>query len=87
MTTVTKQEYHFTVESQGEDEFKRYLQGTLNGHHEAAYPLMGVPASRRFAVRVTDDQGQVVGGALVWAYWGWLDISLVALQEGVRGGG
>jgi hypothetical protein len=35
MTTVTKQEYHFTVESQGEDEFKRYLQGILRGdHHE-----------------------------------------------------
>jgi hypothetical protein len=33
MTTVTKQEYHFAVESQGEDEFKRYLQGILGGDH------------------------------------------------------
>jgi hypothetical protein len=34
MTTVTKQEYHFAVESQGEDEFKRYLQRILRGGHD-----------------------------------------------------
>jgi GNAT superfamily N-acetyltransferase len=48
---------------------------------------MEVPQSRRFMIRVTDAQGQVVGGALFWAYWGWLDVSLVALEKQVRGRG
>jgi len=86
LTTVEKRGYHF-VESEGDGEFKRYLQGILNEHHETAYPLMEVPESERFVIRVTDGNDRVVGGALAWAYWGWLDVSLVALEKRVRGHG
>jgi GNAT superfamily N-acetyltransferase len=87
MTLVTEPDYKFAVEVEGDDGFKRYLQGILNEHHETAYPLMEVPKSKRFMIRVTDEQDQAVGGALVWAYWGWLDVSLVALKKEVRGCG
>jgi GNAT superfamily N-acetyltransferase len=87
MTTITEPGYNFAVEVEGGDEFKRHLQGILNEHHEMAYPAMEVPKSKRFMVRVTDENGQVVGGALMWAYWGWLDVSLVALKKDVRGRG
>lgn len=86
MTTVGKTDYRF-VECEGDDEFKRDLQGILNEHHETAYPLMEVPESERFMVRVVDENDQVMGGALVWAYWGWLDVSLVALDRKTRGRG
>jgi GNAT superfamily N-acetyltransferase len=82
-----ERDFYFTVQAADGDEFKRYLQGILNEHHETAYPLMDVPKSKQFMVRVTDAEGSVVGGALVWAYWGWLDFSLLALEETVRGRG
>lgn len=87
MTPVLEQDCDFTVQIAEDDEFKHYLQGILNEHHETAYPLMEVPKSKKFVVRVTDEEGSLVGGALIWAYWGWLDISLVALEEEVRGRG
>jgi GNAT superfamily N-acetyltransferase len=87
MTTAIEPDYNFTVEIEGDDEFKRYLQEILNEHHETAYPSMEVPKSRRFMVRVTNERDRVVGGALIWAYWGWLDVSLVALKKKVRGRG
>jgi GNAT superfamily N-acetyltransferase len=83
--TTTAAGYRLTVVREGADEFKRYLQGILNEYHRTAYPAMDVPQSQRFVVRVTDDQDQVVGGAMVWAYWGWLDVSLMALEPQVRG--
>jgi len=87
MTTVTDPDYRFAVEVDEGDEFKRYLQGILNKHHETAYPLMEVPNSRRFMIRVIDEKDQVVGGAQMCAYWGWADISLLALEQEVRGCG
>jgi GNAT superfamily N-acetyltransferase len=81
------QGYDFAVQPADDGEFKRYLQGILNEHHQTAYPLMEVPETRRFMVRATDEQGAVVGGALLWAYWGWLDVGLVALQKECRGRG
>ncbi|MBN1136220.1 MAG: GNAT family N-acetyltransferase [Anaerolineae bacterium] len=87
MTTAIAPVYRFDVEVEGDDEFKRYLQRILNEHHETAYPLMEVPKSKRFMIRVTDEAGVVVGGALIWAYWGWLDFSLIALEKKVRGRG
>lgn len=79
--------YDFTLEKPDDDTVKRFLQGILNTYHETAYPAMEVPQSQKFAIRVTDAHGDVVGGALFWAYWGWVDVSLVALQKEVRGCG
>ncbi len=87
MTPGLKQDHNFTVQIADDDEFKHYLQGILNEHHKTAYPLMDVPTSKRFMVRVTDEKGSTVGGALIWAYWGWLDVSLVALKKDSRGRG
>jgi GNAT superfamily N-acetyltransferase len=87
MTPVLEQDCDFTVQIAEDDEFKHYLQGILNEHHKTAYPLMEVPKSKKFVVRVTDEKGSLVGGAIIWAYWGWLDVSLVALEEEVRGRG
>jgi len=88
MTTETGQpEYTITVEVEGDDEFKRCLQRILTEYHEEAHPLMEVPQSERIAIRVTDDENQVVDRAFLWARWGWLDISLLALDKGVRGQG
>lgn len=85
--TIQVPDCSFALESGGDDAFKRYLQEILNEHHESAYPAMEVPNSRRFMIRVVDAQGKVVGGALFWAYWGWLDVTLVALEKEVRGRG
>jgi GNAT superfamily N-acetyltransferase len=79
--------FDFSCEKPDDDTFKRFLQGILNAYHETAYPAMEVPHSQKFAIRVTDADGAVVGGALVWAYWGWVDVTLVALQKEVRGCG
>jgi GNAT superfamily N-acetyltransferase len=87
MTTVAEPGYTLSVEADEGDEFKRYLQGILNEYQETAYPLMEIPQSKRFMVRVTDESGRVVGGAQMWAYWGWADVSLVALEKDARGRG
>ena len=87
MTTIVGPSYTFAVEVDEGDEFKHYLQRILNEHHETAYPLMEVPKSRRFMIRVTDEKDQVVGGAQMWAYWGWADVNLLALEHEVRGRG
>lgn len=87
LTTTAAAGYRLAMVHEGADEFKGYLQGILNEHHQTAYPAMEVPQSERCVVRVTDDQGQVVGGALFWTYWGWLDVSLMALEPQVRGRG
>jgi GNAT superfamily N-acetyltransferase len=87
MTSFSEQGYDFTVQIADDDEFKHYLQEILNEHHETAYPLMDVPKSKKFMIRVTDEGGSIIGGALIWAYWGWLDVSLIALKEDVRGRG
>jgi GNAT superfamily N-acetyltransferase len=87
MTTGTASIYRLTTDSEGAGDFKRYLQGILNAYHETAHPAMEVPDSKRFVLRVSDDQGQVVGGAIFWAYWGWVDVSLLALEPHVRGQG
>ena len=79
--------YEVTIGSEGQDEMKRYLQGVLNAHHEAAYPLMEVPQSKWFVLRAVDRDGRLVGGALMWAYWGWADVNLVAVETEARGCG
>jgi GNAT superfamily N-acetyltransferase len=87
MTTAAEPGFTFTVEVDSGDEFKHYLRGILNEHHETGYPLMEVPKSRRFMIRVTDEKDQVVGGAQMWTYWDWTDVNLLALEEQVRGRG
>jgi GNAT superfamily N-acetyltransferase len=87
MTAASKDRYEFIVQQESGDEFKRYLQGILNQYHEVAYPMMRVPQSKRFVIRVQDRQGDVVGGAITYTYWGWLEISLLALEKEVRGTG
>ncbi|MFN2282790.1 MAG: GNAT family N-acetyltransferase [Anaerolineae bacterium] len=81
------QNYNFNWQTPADDTFKRFLQGILNAYHETAYPAMKVPQSKKFVLQVTDAQGIVVGGALFWAYWGWVDVTLVALQKEARGRG
>ena len=87
MTTAAVPGYTLSVEIDDGDEFKHYLQGILNAYHETAYPLMEIPRSRKFAIHVTDEQDRVVGGAQMWAYWGWADVSLLALEPEARGRG
>lgn len=87
MKPVSEPGYTIAVQIAEDDEFKRDLQRILNEHHKTAYPLMEVPETRKFMIRVTDEKGSVLGGALFWAYWGWLDVSLVALKKEVRGQG
>jgi GNAT superfamily N-acetyltransferase len=48
---------------------------------------MRVPQSERFVIRVQNREGDVVGGAIVYTYWGWLEIRLLALEKEVRGQG
>lgn len=78
---------HVTVETMEGDAFKRYLQGILNRRHQNAYPWMEVPDSKRSDLRVTDPAGRPLGGAQLWACWGWLDLSLVARAPAGRGRG
>lgn len=80
-------DYDFAIEISEDDDFKYYLQGILNKAHETTYPAMRQPKSRKYSIRVTDENGALVGGALIWIYWGWVDVSLLALQEAVRGRG
>ena len=87
MTTAAAPGYTLSVEVDDGDELKHYLQGVLNRYHEVAYPLMEIPKSRTSAIRVTDERGQVVGGAQMCAYWGWTDVSLLALEPEVPGRG
>lgn len=87
MTATSTERYEFVLQEESNDEFKRYLQGILNRYHETAYPQMRVPESKRFVIRVQDHKGDVVGGAILYTYWGWLEISLLALEEQVRGQG
>jgi GNAT superfamily N-acetyltransferase len=87
MTAGTASDYRLTIDGEGADEFNRYLQGILNAYHETAHPDIEVPQSKRFVLRVTDNQGLLVGGTLIWAYWGWVDVSLLALEPHVRGQG
>ena len=46
-----------------------------------------MPQSRQFVIRVQDQAGKVVGGAILYTYWDWLEISLLALEEQARGQG
>lgn len=85
MDQISGDEYKISVQRSGDDQFKKYLQGILNKHHETAYPLMDVPESRKFIISIADKTGKVVGGALFWAYWGWLDVSLLAVEVDYRG--
>ena len=84
---VMDQEYAFDLQVAEDDGFKQYLQGILNDYHEKVYPLMEVPRSQRFVIRVNDPAGNLVGGALFWALpaWGWVDVTVLALEEAVRG--
>ena len=79
--------FSITVDVDEGDTFKYYLQQVLNKYHETQYPSMKVPQSKKYAFRVSDDAGKVVGGALLWVYWRWVDISLLALEERIRGHG
>jgi hypothetical protein len=87
MAAYAHPSYTFLMETDEGDEFKHYLQRILNEYHETAYPQMEVPKSRKFKIRVLDTNNQVVGGALMWAYWGWVDVSLLALEKEARGHG
>lgn len=78
--------YTFILRSE-DDTLKRYLQGILNEYHLTAYPEMRVPESKKITIQVTDEAGNQVGGAILWAYWGWLEISILALEASVRGQG
>ena len=82
-----KQAYDFTMQITEDDGFKHYLQGILNDYHKTVYPRMEVPKSKKYSFHVTDGKGSVVGGALIWVYWNWLEISLIALEKEVRGNG
>jgi GNAT superfamily N-acetyltransferase len=86
MTAETNDGYDFVVQEEGGDEFKRYLQGILN-EYDQDFPAMQTPRSKRHVIRVRDAQGAVVGGAIVWTYWGWLEINLMALEKQARGRG
>ncbi|MCD4686260.1 MAG: hypothetical protein K8S97_10025 [Anaerolineae bacterium] len=61
MTGVLDGDYNFVMAGEEGDEFKRFLQGILNEYHTTAYPLMEVPQSQRFVIRVTDGQGDYLG--------------------------
>lgn len=37
MTTTIEPAFHLTVKAEGRDEFKQYLQGILNEHHELGF--------------------------------------------------
>jgi GNAT superfamily N-acetyltransferase len=87
VTANLPDQYAFTLQQETSDAFKRYLQGILNQYHESAYPRMRVPESKQFVIRVHDPKGKVVGGAILYAYWGWLEISLLALEAEARGQG
>ena len=87
MTINPADRYTCVVVQESSDDFKRYLQGILNAYHEVAYPAMRVPQSKCFVIRVHDRAGTVVGGAILYTYWGWLEISLLALEERARGQG
>ncbi|MBN1658311.1 MAG: GNAT family N-acetyltransferase [Anaerolineae bacterium] len=87
MTTNVGYGYAFSIDSGGDDALKRDLQQMLNEYHAEVYPAMTTPQSRQITIRVTDQEGQLVGGAIVWIYWGWLEISVLALQKEVRGQG
>ena len=86
MMAGSRDTYDVTVQEEEGDAFKHYLQGIMNEYHEA-FPAMQVPKSRRFILRATDDKGDIVGGAIIWIYWNWLEISLLALEKEVRGQG
>lgn len=87
MTINPAARFKCVVVQERSDAFKRYLQGILNEYHEVAYPSMRVPQSTCFVIRVQDRAGTAVGGAILYTYWGWLEISLLALEEGARGQG
>ncbi len=75
--------YDFTMQEEEGDEFKLYLREILNKADTSLQP----PKSRRFIVRVIDDRGDIAGGAIVWMYWGWLEVTQLALEEKARGQG
>ncbi len=83
MTTAFCENYDFSMQEQDGDEFKLYLRELLNEADTSVQP----PKSRRFTVRVMDDKGDIAGGAIAWMYWGWLDISQLALEKEARGQG
>lgn len=87
MTPANDPDYCFTVESGSDATLRHRLQQILNEYHQTAYPTMEVPTSRQFTLRLADEAGRIVGGALFWAYWGWLDVSLIAVSPEVRGRG
>jgi len=76
--------YNFTLHEDSDPQFKRYLQSILNTYHASAYPGMCMPQSKSYSIRVMDSQDQLVGGAIIWLYWGWLEISLLALEPEAR---
>lgn len=86
MANTSGKDYVFI--QQGEDDtLKRYLQSILNEYHLTVYPEMRMPASKKIMIQVIDGDGNQVGGAILWAYWGWLEISILALEASARGQG
>lgn len=85
--TEIQRMYAFAVGTEDGGVFKQHLESILNQHHETAYPLMETPDSKRFLVRVTDERDRLVGGAIIWTYWDWLDLSLLALEHEAPGYG
>jgi ribosomal protein S18 acetylase RimI-like enzyme len=63
---------------------KRFLQEILNQYHAERYPKMKVPEAKEFSLRVVDQTGELVGGAMFWIYWNWVEISLLALKPAFR---
>ncbi len=83
MSLVICENYDVTMQEEDGDEFKLYLRKILNESDTSLQP----PKSRRFIVRVMDDRGDIAGGAIVWMYWGWLEITQLALEKEARGQG
>jgi GNAT superfamily N-acetyltransferase len=71
---------------QADPDFRRILQGQLNGYNETA---VGLPPleSTPLVLKLYDADQQTIGGLIALTFWGWLRIDLLVVDERVRGRG
>ncbi len=78
--------YTFTLSTIADPEYRNHIQGILRAHNTRMSTLRG-PDAEPLNIRITNPQGQLVGGIVASTYWGWLVIDLLAVIDEVRGQG
>lgn len=78
--------FHFDQVEEPDREFRRYIQSIFREYNEENSTVRG-PDARTLTIRVRNEHDEVIGGAIILLYWGWVVIDVLGLEKKVRGQG